>query len=60
MGYTGDLDGGNSFILKNVIIEAVGTFIFSYVYLNQFLAGNSFILFLSVLTVLNWVCFPLS
>lgn len=60
MGYTGDLDGGNGFIIKNLVIEACGTFIFSYVYLNQFLTTNSFILFLSVLTVLNWVCFPLS
>ena len=65
MGYSGDLAGGSGNLFKNLLIEGLGTFIFSYVFLSgfvgrTFLVANSGILFPAVLTVLSWVCFPLS
>lgn len=63
MGYSGELNGGNS-LPRCLIAEALGTFVFSYVFLNS-LIGNIWapapaIALISVVTVVNWVGFPLS
>jgi glycerol uptake facilitator-like aquaporin len=63
MGYTGDLNGGSS-LLKCLVAEALGTYVFAYVYLSTLFAGGdaslSAIPLISVITVVNWVGFPLS
>lgn len=65
MGFSGELAGSGS-LIKCLVVEALGTFVFSYVYLNLLTGGGAsnvgsmVFMFLAVLTVLNWVCFPLS
>ena len=69
MGYSGDLAGGNGSLVKCLIVEGLATFIFSYVYLQQFAGkwynwswdfGDSAFRLISVVTVLSWCAFGLS
>jgi glycerol uptake facilitator-like aquaporin len=63
MGFAGELNGGSS-LPKCLIAEALGTYVFAYVFLSS-LVGNPWapipaISLISVITVVNWVGFPLS
>src|SRR3990167_4808456 len=63
MGYSGELNGGNS-LVKCLIAEGLGTYVFAYVFLSGMI-GNIWapaptLSLISVITVVNWVGFPLS